>query len=57
MGAVIVKLNVPDDVRRGVLVAHPLDIGNAIGDFFYIIVFPQLELIVSSRPRLGYEEL
>ena len=54
MGAVIVELDVPDDVRRGLPVAYPLDVGNAIGDFLYIIVFPQLQLIwFSSRPRLG----
>ena len=33
MGAVIVELDVPDDVRRGLLVTHPLDVGNPIGDF------------------------
>ena len=47
MGAVVIELDVPDDVRRGLFVADPLNVGNPIIDFLYIIIFPQLELIGS----------
>ncbi len=53
MGAVIVELDAPDDIRRGFLIAHLLNVGKPRVKFLYIIVFHSSSIWFSTRPRLG----
>ena len=53
MGAVIINLDIPDDIGAGLGVAQALDVGNAVRDVLDIVVLPQFQHLVLPLSQIG----